>query len=1300
MVDYNPNDAFSLYANGQSQPQPLPEPDLPELTDGIQTGIEVSAEGAPVDSTEETVIEVQDEGGILESVGNVAGDVIQGLGAGVAGAFIETSDFIDQVSTDINKTIIPSNVQEQVRKFNPGLHNFFFETADRPNPLGEEQDSLAGNITQDISQFATGFYLVGGAAAKVGKALQASKGLSQVLSKIPDKVGDVIGAISKASTADAVAFDEHESNLANGLLELTDSSPEMASIIGTIATSERDDFYSGRFKNALASQFGEVGALALLRGVRHLKKLKRGTVEEAEATAKEFAELDELFPENPRPAGEDLVDPDVLEVRTEATERLLDESITPSQLNPEQLDDVAREIADRFLNGETYSYEDLYADINPAAYGDDLNSLLAAVKKVYGGATLISRKRISAGAQQKEGWDALMPGLLDDAKAEGKSVNELLGRVGLDSIDKTREAQHTLHSLRHTTRLLSEHAHRLAVEYRIAEKAARTGTITQLDLPKLRNDYQQTIANFHKLTQIEEALKSEFGRGLQIAQQGVDTDTYLKRYRELLKERPLLEGQLDDKAIDDLMSASGATTPAAGHKFLKDVIDATDSNLKLVGDVVVEVFINSILSGISTIKTAAIGSGMLRAVRSLEQAQAAAIQDIPSALQGKGLPNLSEVLDEHTGMVRGMTQSLIAVSRTLAHGRHAEFDQLQPIFKKEPAIQASSFGYQPGGPIEALANAWKEKMGIDLSPVVRNIGGTIDGVGDIVNAPTQRFLASVDAFWGTLNNHGVLWRESMKEGRLRGLEGAQLEKYAEDRASNMKLLLERSNLQKDSFEGKVQAEAFKAMSRAESGAVTLTAPLKSLGQTPIAALGQSVQSLQRNLEKNNLGFISTAISPFTRTLFNTMQQSVDRAPVLGVLQSRQRFEDLAGVNGLRRQREVMGRQIVGTQLGLVGVWLASQGSLHFSAPDKATEFDRLSTTGFQGGELSYRAPDGSIKSFDVGRFSPVSDHLYYMATLGQVGSYLERDEGELAANFLLNSITEAAGSGRYVKSLTDILGVLADDVSYVSGWDKAAAVSKNFVLAALQPRIVGDFKNIADPYLRKGYTFFEQYWSRVPGFSESADHIYNSFGEPTISPQYMDVSALPGFMNSKEGLTNSLETLSEVALPIASKNILEDPITLKLEEMAELGHTIPRMGATLSVGNEVLDLRKYRHKKTGQSAYGFLQEKVGATRGGLTLRERLNKLVTSDFFVKNLTDTKNVRFRGDAKEIEGTRFKVINRYIKKYRDLAKKELKANYREFESEDGPTLFEDYVALQRAQQLNQTQATQQQLEETLEE
>ena len=350
------------------------------------------------------------------------------------------------------------------------------------------------------------------------------------------------------------------------------------------------------------------------------------------------------------------------------------------------------------------------------------------------------------------------------------------------------------------------------------------------------------------------------------------------------------------------------------------------------------------------------------------------------------------------------------------------------------------------------------------------------------------------------------------------------------------------------------------------------------------------------------------ILPFVRTPINLLRNVTERTP-FGLAIDRQMREDLFGGNPVARS-EALSRMAVGSALMGVAAWQVLEGRLLGKAPDDQD----LKRQFYDAGKLPYSIKIGDTY-FELNRLDP------RFAPLGMVADAIQAaqadpDAGmdEIASSIVM-SLSSATLSKTYLQGVSEFLeAITTDDPEEVQRYLRrqvpARVMPFSSMLRQLNPdREIKDIRSVTDAFL-----------ANVPGLSGRVPAKRNVLGEKIL--------------RSNDGFIS----------PVSWSQAVSDPVKRELGELQEaLPIPSPKVRGTR------IDMRSYVDPKTGQTAYDWYQERVGTvTRGGKTLAERLNDVVTSSSYQRRPALPDYTAFTSD-------RTVKLREHINKYRDKAFKD---------------------------------------------
>jgi hypothetical protein len=515
-----------------------------------------------------------------------------------------------------------------------------------------------------------------------------------------------------------------------------------------------------------------------------------------------------------------------------------------------------------------------------------------------------------------------------------------------------------------------------------------------------------------------------------------------------------------------------------------------DSQNKNFGRMVMEYWINGLISGPVTHMTYGIGNEILTLQKAIpETAAAAAIGNIRRALGREGdtvrMGEVGQKLRAHGAAFAPAAKAFFDALKTgqtvQLPGERIAQNVLQfpgagivePALYDESAkfsdVMASAFsvmrgirdGMIAGGDIAAAGGAERPFLGLRPSlqgaiPDVE-IGSFNLPVGNIVRLPS-RFVAAIHSFFRGVNFSMEKAGDSFRTATNEGLTGTAFDqRVAEMRARPSQAKMEQYGLASSETTLMGQGGAF-------------TKAISNLFNTPFFA---TKDATGKAISGTGFPFLKF-IDPFVHISSNIIQQSlVERTP-LGVLSPTIRA-DLMGRNGTIAQDTAMARMLVGTAyaIGLGG--LAAEGYVSGSEPADP----RQAAIWRQAGNQAHSVKVGDIW-YDVHRLGPLGMLLGISADLYDVSHLAEQGDILNAASHLQHAITQNILDESFMRGPSDLIRAVEDPGRYGESY------IKNF-LSGFVPYSVGmsQIARATDPYSRQARTVMDSIRAKVPGLSES-----------------------------------------------------------------------------------------------------------------------------------------------------------------------------------------------------------------------
>ena len=549
-----------------------------------------------------------------------------------------------------------------------------------------------------------------------------------------------------------------------------------------------------------------------------------------------------------------------------------------------------------------------------------------------------------------------------------------------------------------------------------------------------------------------------------------------------------------------------------------------DAQKRTFGRMVLEYWINGLISGPATHMTYAVGNTLLALEKAgPETALASAIGRARQALGREGeVVHSGEVMAQMRGLARsfgpaakGFADSLRTGQTALLPGEapwDAQF-ALQPgaqmtaqtqVDENATARDAASAlfglirgmrdGFVSGAALLAAGGVKGEPMfGTRYSTLGATPDITIKGVnalpiGTAIRVP-GRFVAALHTMFRTMNysmeKSALAYRAAAEEG----LTGAEFAAKVADG---------------------VQNPSEEIMNRSRSEATTLT--LMSHGS-------EFTRAVSRLTNTNVFGFpLLKFIDPFVTIASNVIDQSLIQRSPLGLL-SPQIREDLSGANGNIAQDRATARMLAGTAMIMTFGGLAAQGVVSGSGPSDPRKSAMWRLAGNQ--PHSVRIGD---TWYDMHRLGPLGMTMGMAADLYDVAHTAEQGDFLNAASQLQHAVTQNILDESFMRGPADLIRAIEDPGRY------GEAYLRNFA-SSFVPYSVGTAQvdRATDPYSRQARTVLDAIRAKVPGMSEQLFPRRDIWGEP---------------------MPNLDALISSGVTAIYERQISRDPVNL---EMAKLG---------------------------------------------------------------------------------------------------------------------------------------------------
>lgn len=593
--------------------------------------------------------------------------------------------------------------------------------------------------------------------------------------------------------------------------------------------------------------------------------------------------------------------------------------------------------------------------------------------------------------------------------------------------------------------------------------------------------------------------------------------------------------------------------PTAISKFVRD---STRSNF---GRMILEYWINGLISGPTTHATYAVGNTIL-AVQKMgpETAAAAAIGRLRSMMGREGeTVRMGEVGAQFRAAAQGLAPALKASVESMRSGVTVRLPNessamrmaFQPGAEQAVAplldeaarfsdVVASTFGMVQGlrdgivasgellaaGGVQEAPLLGTQYSVLGAIPDVQVKGVTVVPIGTLVRLP-GRFIAAIHSFFRAMNysieKNALAYRAAANEG----LMGTDLDARVADL---------RQNPTQDMME------------RARSEATELTL----MGQG-----GKFTQALSRLTNTEIAGFpLLKFIDPFVHISSNIIDQAIVQRTPLGIIKGELR-NDLLGRNGTIAQDKAQARMLVGTAFAITVGGLAAEGYITGSEPSDPKEAARWRQV-YQ--PHSVRIGD---MWYDLHRLGPMGMLMGIGADLYDVAHAANEGEFTKAAAHFGHAITQNVLDESFMRGPSDLIKAIFQSKIYGEQYIRDR-------VASFIPFSVGmsQVARMMDPYSREARTVVDAIKQKVPGLSMDLMPRRNMWGEAIPNPSTLGgVTAIYGKPVSHDPVDQEIARLQSAGAP-PSRKIGHAKLTdQEYDEYSQLSGRFARQLSTLLI---------------------------------------------------------------------------------------------------------------------------------------
>jgi len=532
--------------------------------------------------------------------------------------------------------------------------------------------------------------------------------------------------------------------------------------------------------------------------------------------------------------------------------------------------------------------------------------------------------------------------------------------------------------------------------------------------------------------------------------------------------------------------ALGATldTPHSVSRFV------ADSQKPNFGDMILEYWINALLSGIKTHMTNTVGNTINSFLKMGPDTAMAAL--IGSMRRAQGREGQTVKFGEVAAQFRALKESAGPATTAAVEGFRRESNVVLPN-----QVQ-SELPYQPMG-VDVVAggafnpNATMADAAREAATIWQSIADGIRGIGKLI-------ATGGDASAPAIHTRTMPGR-AIPDIAIRGTTVLPLGQML--RVSTRMLAAEDSLFRVSNYMTDIAAQAYRQA--AEEGLVggALTRRMVDLTQNPtpdmmatarLTAAEQLLQSrrsafvtqIAKLANTNIMGFRwLRLVMPFITTPANILEQAVVQRSPLGFLSPELRA-DLLGKNGTIAQDQAQARMVVGTALMTAFSGMAMAGYASGAGPKDPKEAALWRMAGNQA--HSVRIGD---TWYQINQLGPAGMLASMAADLVDVGWALEEGDASRAGGQLIQAISSSFLDATFMTGPSQLLEAVQDPDRYGGYWVQSFASS-------FMPYsgIMGQSARAIDPYSRQVRSTLDALQSKVPGLSQQLYPRRDIWGQP------------------------------------------------------------------------------------------------------------------------------------------------------------------------------------------------------------
>ena len=519
-------------------------------------------------------------------------------------------------------------------------------------------------------------------------------------------------------------------------------------------------------------------------------------------------------------------------------------------------------------------------------------------------------------------------------------------------------------------------------------------------------------------------------------------------------------------------------TPGKVSKYLRD------AQKRSFGRMLLEYWINGLISGISTHVTYVVGNSILAAEKAGPETAAAwaigklrqttgrtgervrlgevgaqfgaAFRELPAAVQATleaYRSGATTMLPGETARVRmpfqGDTELVTSRGMTNKPVTWAEVkgDAYSLVQGMRDGVVAAGSLVSGGGVAGAPTFGWEFTPGQQI-PNLQVRGITALPIGSFARFPSRN-VAAIHSFQRSVNYSMEINALAFRQATEEGLSGTALASRIADLRQN-------------------PTDEIMQQARAKATDLTLMGPA-----------GKWVDKLSQwvnhpvNLPLLGETPVMKFIDPFIHIAANIMDQALMQRTPIGLFSPEIRA-DLAGRNGNVAADTAAAKMIVGSMLGITFGGLAAQGLASGSGPSDPNKAAMWRLTGNQA--HSVRVGD---MWYAMNRLGPMGMLASVSADLYDVSHQIGREDADVVAKTLMHAFTQNILDESFMRGPSDLIKAMTDPDHYGAGYVRTQ-------LASFLPYsvLMAQMARATDPYSRQARTIMDTIRQHIPGISE------------------------------------------------------------------------------------------------------------------------------------------------------------------------------------------------------------------------